>query len=733
MTTNMVAERARIAWSTRLSCAARAAFACAIVGGATLYGPKFLAHHIKYSAFSYLTTILIVSDASSLGGTLRGCWHAVSATVQVAPLAMLWLSIIGPKADVEPSTAAVGVAVAAFLVAMPEFTHLTAKKIAFGQIVLVCTVVNGGTSDRFMQPLYIGASTALGALASFLAFTVPYPSLASYKIRELCRVYAENASQRMKKYLQAFIAADEHTKMELISQAKPLSETGDKLLQSIRILQEELQWERPWGRVRAGQRLERMEQQMRGIEYSLLSSPSFPTQTTQEEQQQLSSLLENVLVRLKEKLQQVSCFSPSNSMIQSESIEKPSLPLDSTFPLTKHTTIFFFFSCIDTILNDALTTPTHSSKTEFSFIRTLIQKLVCPQRLEFSLKCSLSLSLAVFCGLLFDPENGSWAGLAIAISFVRGRQAIFTMANARAQGTAMGSVYGVICCFLFHYEEVRLLAILPWIIVCSIIRCSKMYGQTGGISAAIGALLILGRKNYGAPDEFAIARLAQVFIGLSAFIAVELFLQPFRAATLAKNHLFITLHALQDYIKETGTCSMQIFLESREKQRKLESLIRELKELVGDAELEPDFWYLPFRASCYQNMVKHLSNIRDMLHFVTYKFEVISKLLESTSLRDEFKEEISNEMGLLQESLKQAVSTESKVEDLEAGVLLNKESLTVFITEQREAGETTEDEEKKVMRHMSATGFCISSIVKELKGVRICLREINRWENLSSE
>lgn len=58
-----------------------------------------------------------------------------------------------------------------------------------------------------------------------------------HQVRKLCGVYAENAYERMNVYLRAFRAEDDHAKMELISQAKPLSETGAKLLQSIRILQ----------------------------------------------------------------------------------------------------------------------------------------------------------------------------------------------------------------------------------------------------------------------------------------------------------------------------------------------------------------------------------------------------------------------------------------------------------------------------------------------------------------
>lgn len=47
-----------------------------------------------------------------------------------------------------------------------------------------------------------------------------------------------------------------------------------------------------------------------------------------------------------------------------------------------------------------------------------------------------------------------------------------------------------------------------------------MYGQAGGISAAVGALLILGRKNYGPPIDFAIARITEAVIGIICFITV---------------------------------------------------------------------------------------------------------------------------------------------------------------------------------------------------------------------
>ncbi|KAL7092520.1 hypothetical protein ACP275_12G169000 [Erythranthe tilingii] len=770
MASSTVAERSRIMWCMRLQSALRTAMACTIIGCATIYGPEFLVNEIRFVAFSYLTAVLIVSDAS-LGDTLSGCWHAFCATAQVVPLAVLGRWLVDPTEGLPLGYAAVAVGVAAFLVAMPECTHLTAKRIAFGQIVLVCTdavISRDGKSDAaFMNPVYVAASTALGALASVLALLIPYPSLACHKVQKLCRVYGENASQRMNIYMRAFSARDNHTKTELISQTKPLSETGDKLLQTIIILQEGMKWERPWSRylepnkVSPGEILQNVELQMRGIEYSLVSSS---VQTI--DQEHLSNVLQGLSIQLEKRIEQLTCSSPYNSSKESETrgefTEMPSLPIEAMSPILEHGWAFFYFSCIDMLLSNSSASPkylqTQPAKTEdFSILikfKNWISKIIKNGRLEFAFKCSLSLSLAVLFGLIFDKENGCWAGLTIAISFVTGRQAIFTVANTRGQGTAIGSVYGVICCFLFHSEEMRLLALLPWIVFTCFLRYSKLYGQTGGVSAAIGALLIVGRKNYGVPNEFAIARLTEVFIGLSAFILVELFLQPIRAATLAKNHLSLTLNSLEDCVKEIGFFPVQKnqFLELREKQRNLSSLVCELKKFVADAELEPDFWYLPFRGSSYQKLVGSLSNIVHMLYFITYNFEILLELSEKSNVCKEFQEQMSNELELFQETLsslqvyvEKALSTESqgdtngstdeKFRDLEMGKPQNREKQSVsIIAEHTETEMSTEEVESEELRErmiqcLGATGFCISSLMKEIDDTEMCIREIDQWES----
>ncbi|KAI3738523.1 hypothetical protein L2E82_28557 [Cichorium intybus] len=55
----------------------------------------------------------------------------------------------------------------------------------------------------------------------------------------------------------------------------------------------------------------------------------------------------------------------------------------------------------------------------------------------------------------------------------------------------------------------------------SLLQHSRMLGESGGISTVIGALLIIGRKNYSPVKEFAIARITEVWIGLFCMGGLE--------------------------------------------------------------------------------------------------------------------------------------------------------------------------------------------------------------------
>lgn len=165
-------------WRLRLESALRTVLACSIVGCTTLYGPESVRHTITFPAFSYVTTILIVSDAT-LGDALRGCWHVLCASIQVILPSMLILRLIGPS-RFNCGLAAVAVALSSFLIALPGSTHLTAKRIAFGQtvIIYVGAVIQGAKTGIIIHPIHVAASTALGAVASILAMLFPYPHLA---------------------------------------------------------------------------------------------------------------------------------------------------------------------------------------------------------------------------------------------------------------------------------------------------------------------------------------------------------------------------------------------------------------------------------------------------------------------------------------------------------------------------------------------------------------------------
>jgi len=178
-------SRARAMWRTCLASALRTALACTIVGVATLFGPQYIKKQVAFPAFSYVTVILVVTDAT-LGDTFRGCWLALYATIQGVCPAILSLWLIGP-ARLTAGTTAIAVALSAFVVVLPENTHLIAKRIALGQIVLVYVIayINGGQTETIMHPVHVAASTGLGVVACVLALIFPYPCLACCEVKIL--------------------------------------------------------------------------------------------------------------------------------------------------------------------------------------------------------------------------------------------------------------------------------------------------------------------------------------------------------------------------------------------------------------------------------------------------------------------------------------------------------------------------------------------------------------------
>ncbi|KAJ8899831.1 hypothetical protein K2173_019534 [Erythroxylum novogranatense] len=636
-------------WLVRFMSALRSALACLIVASTTLYGPASIRLLIPYPAFAYTTAIQIVSDAT-LGDSLRGCWYAVCATIQTTIPCTLTLWMVGPD-KFTTGLAAAAVAITSFIVALPDSTPMASKRIAFGQIVIlyVDAVVNGSDQKGvFMHPIHIACSTALGALASVLAMLVPYPRLAYYEARRACYLYMENASERLELLVKAFVAKDKQAATDLISQAKLLTQTGVRNLQDVIDCQSSLVWELCNSKLtNPGENLQNIETKLRGLEIAL-SCQSLPVGMNDE------GLMEELL-KMKDtglKLSQAKSFGPfglETTPDTTETSSKTFLWTPKTNARTLHDlSIFFFLYCIQHLQSDSPigTCPepisentgkvnTHEAKdqTKRRIVKTwnsLVQ-LGSGERWTFALKCSLSLGFAVLLGLMFEKDQGYWSGLTTAICFVNGRQALFSLANACVQGTALGSIYGIICCFVFqHFMDLKILPLLPWVMLTSFLRHSKMYGKAGATAAATGAFYILGRTNYGEPSEFGIARLTEVSIGLICFIVLEVASQPVRAATIAKTGLAWSLGALRICVEDISVCGGQKMIQFRDRQKILKWHVNNLERFIADAEVEPNFWFVPFNGASYKKLLGSLRKMTDLLLFTAYEIENI--LAESERL-----------------------------------------------------------------------------------------------------
>nr|XP_016462547.1 PREDICTED: uncharacterized protein LOC107785698 [Nicotiana tabacum] len=801
-TTVSGAEHNRIMWRMRLHSALRTVLAYSIIGCSTLYGPPWLRKLAAFPAFSYVTATLITSD-STLGDTLSGSWHAILATVQTVPLSILGVWIAANGSDrLSPVASALALALTSLLVSLVECTHFRCKKIAFGQLVLVFAdgVIRGLNTSAFVHPLRVAWSTVLGIVASLLALSLPYPRLAYYEVsisltfsdeavkkywslsigeffvRKLHRLYAENSKERMEVYSRAITSQYNFNAVELLSKAKVLAQTGPKLLQSSKVLKGGLMWETPWllffkccSEVPRDNELKNMEITIRGMEIALSSCPSFSTGLVTEE---LKGALQHISEQIGRKSDQ---STHQETKVDFPNYESPLIHNDTISPTQTSLPAFFFLSCAKMLLNNSSQSLPKDSKPNAEVhsrrvCHNIWMKRPRKETLVFAIKCSISLGLAMWLGLLFDKENGFWAGLTVASSLVQGKIATFTLANAQAQGIVFGSVYGVLGCSVFKsIDNLKFLALLPWIIFSSFLKNSRIYGQSGGISALLGAVMILGRKNYGPPNDFAIIRLTETFIGLSCFIVVQFLFNPKRAANLAKNQLHFTMDILKDCMNQIVQKEQPELLGLMEKQRKLKSHILNLQKISHNAEVEPDFWFLPFNATCYKKLQGSLSKMADLFYFIVYNINSMSQDFQNSGVDNwnELQECINDELEHLKENSILSLTfldnkpsliklfpdddqEEKRLNDLEEGKLPTYPKSSNLIKQNDEKGERglsfflerskevidrilssqgNKELKGKSIASLYALGFCISSMLKEIKNIKIAMKELSHWES----
>ncbi|CAM8930172.1 unnamed protein product [Rhodiola kirilowii] len=784
--------QSRAWWLSRIICGIRTIIACGIVASATLYSPTKIHPFPTYPSISYVIAILVVPQRT-LGDTLGSFWQIIYATAQVMPVSILSLKVMKPG-EISYAKAAVTIAMFSFMVGLPKSSTLLTKRIAFVEIVIFYAgaVIHGKSTGVIMHPVHVGASALLGAVASVIALLLPFPMLAYSEVKKECSLYAENASMRLNLLVKAFCAESQQAATDLLLQTSSVSKSGSKLIQSIKLKQEGMALERAMVRfmkpstVKPGGRLENIEVPLRGMEMAMnwRKSPKMINQG-------IIDTVKNMEGHIDIKLQQVRFLMPFDATTAPENkVETPRQPLinlASISPTVKDLPVFFIIFCMRLLqddfpvcsnLKDLKCQKPEKGEDELNEASSgVCKRLAGALDLIFALKCSFSLGIAVFLGLHYAKENAFWSGLTIAISFVTARQPAFNVANARAQGTAFGSLYGVLGCYIVkNHKTHRFLLLFPWILLVSFLRRSRMFGEAWGISAAIGGLLILGRNNYHQPpDVFAITRIAEAVIGLSCFILVELLLQPTRASTLAKIEVSNCLHSFQQCIQEIKLCPLESPVSSfpavalRQKQNTLKVHVEELQRFIEEADIEPNFWFLPFSSSIYQKLLNSLAKTVDLLSFIACISETFSHISQRSEASPwmEFQQLVDEDLKLCGDKLcsslrgledvmsiksvaelENALKTKAARTDIESGkpakydfTLLSDDREQIDSTVSSLIGHSVEsireihsaEGDEKIQSQtklcLGTLGFCIRSLMQEVIVMETEIKELIRWEN----
>ncbi|XP_008457498.2 uncharacterized protein LOC103497175 [Cucumis melo] len=779
-TTTNTYQDGRAVWFTRLASASRAALACSIVAYTTLYGPATLRRLVAFPAFSYLTATLIVTNAA-LGDAVRGCCLVVFATIQTVCPAMFLFWFIGP-AKFSLITTAVTVALASVVVVLPSSTHLLAKKIALGQIVIIYVVgfIGGAQTDPLMHPLHVAATTALGAAASLIATLLPFPRLASLQVKTKSKSVVENMTERLSLMVKAILAEDRTMAAASISRAHFLSSSATKLLHSIKLYQESKKWEKfpfkicKMGWLSNSEKLEDLEMALNGMELALSKIPSYPIQNNPQNYQTLKHDLNNLENQINLSLKQANTyFSPSDSLTFPEvNVDDDKTTIINTLKSiqiipTNHQDLphFFFIFCMKLLYKKTqIKIPTkfkeESKETEIKNStnkeknRTWVSSMN-KQRVVPALKCAISLGISVILGLIYNKKNGFWGSLAVAVSIASNREPTFKVANIKVHGTMLGSVFGILSFVLFEKFLIgRLLCLLPWFIFTSFLQHSTMYGSAGGISAIVGALVVLGRTNYGSPKEFAFERMIETFIGIFISILVDIIFQPKRASKLVKIQFILSLQLLQKCINDSFSYESSTIMEKD--LQGLRTQVIEVKQLIDEAEVEPNFLFLhPFHGDSHLKMFNSLSK---MVGLLALNGEAMNNLKES--LREDLWRKVGEKLegdfekykeimtsgfvtfyeDFRSSSLKFLKGNENKEDncgDIETGEAqrievmdeIEKEKLiNSFLQHLGEIVESKDGTSEEIILSLSAMAFCFNSLIKEMEEVGEAIRELIEWE-----
>ncbi|KAL2614098.1 hypothetical protein R1flu_025790 [Riccia fluitans] len=333
-------------------------------------------------------------------------------------------------------------------------------------------------------------------------------------------------------------------------------------------------------------------------------------------------------------------------------------------------------------------------------------------------KFSLAMSIGAIAGILYDKRFAFWAMVALGFIIQNHQGGVFRMANLRLQGTVIGSIYAYLMVIIIHnHPDYVLVALIPWVVLLSYLRFSKLFGPAGVIAGLTAAIVMLGSN--GAPiQDLAVIRITENFIGVLALILVESLVFPDRAIILARKELVSSLVDLRDCVKEVVKAYTGNFCDEHRKSvagriKQLESALRakiaEQVKLQSEAVNEPELWNNPFPAEPYAQLVQIQSRMLDLLHFMVLSFHAASEETLGSQIR--------KLVGPLQGSL-DALEDEvwSSLHLLQGLLQCTRKKIDLMSTDSNSWHRDTARLHRAASRHSHDQGGCSNQELQEMVG-----------------
>ncbi|EFJ06335.1 hypothetical protein SELMODRAFT_430800 [Selaginella moellendorffii] len=608
-------------WKSRLHSSARTGLACLIAAVLLEYAHGYV-KWTSFPVFSFVLSFVLLSECPSLEMVIRDSWSVILGAIQGLALGMLVINLFGPTVSIW--TSLLCIFWSSMVVAYPSFSSLLTKRIALTGVthLHVVAYARQESMDRIFYPLKLGATMMLSVSCCLVALTFPVPKLASTKVKQQIVQSTRVISRAFDALLASFCTMERCGCHSLRFQSKSLVEAGSKLVSDIPRLECALFFKaKAFGT--SGKRLDKLMLHLKAMEMAKVISIDHATIV----------LLEDPFTRIREwsKLVLMAPGGTGNDKLLedgtdiigslNEALEIAVGSFDTKDPsqLEAHFSCLFFVQNMRLFLAEArgalkggTSKPARSMedlkrvsgsqcqpcKGEIDHIndkRTIsrwLLDLYDREQFILALKISLAMVLGAFAGFMYDRSHTIWTTLIIGMGFNARRDASLRISDIRLHGVVLGTLYGYLVSFytLRYPAMISIVALAAWIVFTSFMKHSRLYGPLGNVSALIGAIFLVGHRKRVPLDRLAMLRMAETFLGIAAFVAVDYLILPRRnSSAMARAKATASADKIKRCtraaVSACADCEDGSTMEGAERDAGL--AVAELEALVEEMKMEP--------------------------------------------------------------------------------------------------------------------------------------------------